>query len=82
MAGTMRGRALRGLGTISYCVCLIRLTINQFAHLLFVEYDFANLRLERFGVTLLSFATALGVATLPRCFFEKPLIKRGDNYHC
>jgi peptidoglycan/LPS O-acetylase OafA/YrhL len=80
IAAVMRWRVLRGLGTISYCVYLIHLTINYLAHQILLRappqvYNEAGL-----GVTLLSAVLTLAVASLSWRYFEKPLIRRGHTY--
>jgi peptidoglycan/LPS O-acetylase OafA/YrhL len=80
IAGVMRWKILRGLGTISYCVYVIHLTFNHLAHqiLLHGEPEIYNLR--GVGVTLLALVLTLGVASLSWRYFEKPLIRRGHSY--
>jgi peptidoglycan/LPS O-acetylase OafA/YrhL len=80
IAAVMRWRVLRGLGTISYCVYLIHLTINYLAHQILLRappqvYNEAGL-----GVTLLAAVLTLAVASLTWRYFEKPLIRRGHTY--
>ena len=80
IAGVMRWKILRGLGTISYCVYVIHLTINHLAHRILLHgepeiYNFAGV-----GVTLLALALTVGVASLSWRYFEKPLIRRGHGY--
>ncbi len=80
IAGVMRWKMLRGLGTISYCVYVIHLTINHLAHRILLHgepeiYNFAGV-----GVTLLALALSVGVASLSWRYFEKPLIRRGHGY--
>lgn len=80
VAGVMRWKFLRWLGTISYCVYVIHLAVNMLAHRILLRampqvYNEAGL-----GVTLLATVLTLGVATLSWRHFEKPLVRRGHMY--
>jgi peptidoglycan/LPS O-acetylase OafA/YrhL len=72
---------LRSLGTISYCLYLVHMPINQFAHLLFLHsipriYDWKGV-----SVTLLAAVLSLCVAALSWRYIESPLIRRGHTFH-
>lgn len=71
---------LRFLGTISYCLYLVHMTINQFAHLLLLHstpriYDWKGV-----AVTVLATVASVGVATLSWKYIENPLIRRGHTF--
>jgi peptidoglycan/LPS O-acetylase OafA/YrhL len=82
IAAVMRMSWLRFLGTISYCLYLIHMPINQFAHLLLLHR--ARPAIEDWqgvGVTLLAAALSLIVAKLSWTYIESPLIRRGHAFH-
>jgi peptidoglycan/LPS O-acetylase OafA/YrhL len=77
-AGILRASWLRFLGTISYCLYLIHMPINQFAHLLLLHRSRPAIEdWQGVGVTLLAAALALVVAKLSWIYIESPLIRRG-----
>ena len=80
LAAAMRWKALGLLGTISYCVYVIHLTINQLAHALVLHSEPQIYNLQGVGVTLLSLVLTLAVASLSWRYFEKPLLRRGHSY--
>jgi peptidoglycan/LPS O-acetylase OafA/YrhL len=80
IARMARAKWLRYLGGISYCVYLVHLTINEWAHevLLHAEPRVSDLR--GVGVTLLAGALTWMVASLSWRYFEQPLIRRGHRH--
>jgi peptidoglycan/LPS O-acetylase OafA/YrhL len=80
LAGVMRWRVLRSLGTISYCGYLIHSTIHHlaFGMLLHAQPEIYNPK--GVGVTLFSLVLTMAVASLSWRYFEKPLIRRGHSY--
>jgi peptidoglycan/LPS O-acetylase OafA/YrhL len=80
IAGVLRWRMLRALGTISYCVYIIHLAFNRLAHLVVLHADPQIYNLRGVGVTLLALGLTLVVASLSWRYFEKPLIRRGHSY--
>ncbi len=80
IARMARAKWLRYLGGISYCVYLVHLTINEWAHevLLHAEPRVSDLR--GVGVTLLAGALTWVVASLSWRYFEQPLIRRGHRH--
>ena len=80
VAGVMRWKILRGLGTISYCVYVIHATIHQFVHRLLLHDAPQIYNARGVGVTLLALAVTLIVASISWRYFEKPLIRRGHAY--
>ena len=80
VARLVRAKWLRYLGGVSYCVYLIHLTINVWAHRLLLGSVPRIYDLPGVGVTLLAGAVTLLVASLSWKYFEKPLIRRGHRY--
>jgi peptidoglycan/LPS O-acetylase OafA/YrhL len=80
IARILRWKLLRQLGVVSYCVYIVHLALNEFAHELLLHAPPQVNNLRGVGVTLLSFALTLAVAGLSWVAFEKPLIRRGHNY--
>jgi peptidoglycan/LPS O-acetylase OafA/YrhL len=79
-AGVMRMSWLRSLGTISYCLYLVHMPINQFSHLLLLHRSRPAIEdWKGVAVTLLAAALSLLVARLSWIYVESPLIRRG---HC
>jgi peptidoglycan/LPS O-acetylase OafA/YrhL len=79
-AGVMRMSWLRSLGTISYCLYLVHMPINQFSHLLLLHRSRPSIEdWKGVAVTLLAAALSLLVARLSWIYVESPLIRRG---HC
>lgn len=80
LAGMMRLKPLRELGTVSYCVYIIHGPILiGIHHLLLHGYP----RIDSLWgalVTLLAALATLGIAALSWHFVEKPLIKRGHRF--
>jgi peptidoglycan/LPS O-acetylase OafA/YrhL len=80
-AFVMRMPLLRRLGIISYCIYLIHLAINNFAHeLVFGKSGTALNHLSDGIVTLAAFALTLGLAALSWKFLEKPVINWGHSF--
>jgi len=81
LAHVMRIPLLRRLGIISYCVYLIHLAINDFAHdLILGKHDTTMNHLSDGAVTLAAFALTWGLAALSWKFFEKPIINWGHSF--
>jgi peptidoglycan/LPS O-acetylase OafA/YrhL len=80
IAAVMRLRALGWLGGISYCVYLLHVTFNYFAHRVFFHAEPRLYTVGQTAVTLLALLATLAVASLSWRFFEKPLIRRGRRY--
>lgn len=81
IAGLMRMSWLRFLGTISYCLYLIHMPINQFAHLLLLHRARPAIEdWQGLAVTLLAAALSLIVAKLSWTYVESPLIRRGHAF--
>jgi len=80
IAKVMRWKALRGLGTISYCVYLIHFAANHLLHRFLLHARPQVYNPQGVAVTLLAFALTLSAATVSWHFFEKPLIRRGHRY--
>jgi peptidoglycan/LPS O-acetylase OafA/YrhL len=80
IAGIMRWKILRGLGTISYCVYLIHETIQYLTHRILLHAVPQIYNAKGVGVTLLALVLTLVVANLSWRWFEKPLIGRGHSY--
>lgn len=80
VAGVMRWKWLRKLGTVSYCVYIIHDAFNQLAHRILLHSEPEIYNLQGVGVTLLALALTLGVASVSWRYFEKPLIQRGHRY--
>jgi peptidoglycan/LPS O-acetylase OafA/YrhL len=81
VAGVMRMAWLRFLGTISYCLYLVHMPINQFSHSLLLQR--ARPAIEDWkgvAVTLLAAALSLVVAKLSWTYIESPLIRRGHAF--
>lgn len=81
LAGVMRWKALRALGTISYCVYIIHMSVNYYAHELLLKRTKPEIYgLETYAVTLLALGVTLGLATASWYWFEKPMLRRGHRY--
>jgi peptidoglycan/LPS O-acetylase OafA/YrhL len=80
VARMARARWLRYLGAISYCVYLIHLTIDIWAHDILSHSEPRVSDFRGVGVTLLAGALTWMVASLSRRYFEQPLIRRGHRY--
>jgi peptidoglycan/LPS O-acetylase OafA/YrhL len=80
LAAVIRWSVLRWLGTISYCVYLIHLTINVLAHRILLHSPPQVYNEAGVGVTLLAAVLTLAVATLSWQYLEKPLIRLGHTY--
>jgi peptidoglycan/LPS O-acetylase OafA/YrhL len=80
VARAIRVKWLRYLGGISYCVYLIHLTLNQWAHHILLHSAPRIYDLKGVGVTTLAALLTWLVATLSWRYFEKPLIRRGHRY--
>jgi peptidoglycan/LPS O-acetylase OafA/YrhL len=79
-ARAMRAGRLRYLGGISYCVYLIHLPINQWAHSALLHSPARIYDLKGIGVTLLAGLVTWIAAALSQRFIEGPLIRRGHRY--
>jgi peptidoglycan/LPS O-acetylase OafA/YrhL len=80
VAGVFRWRALRALGTVSYCLYVVHATIHQFAHFLLLHARPQVYNAKGVAVTVLALVVSLTVAGLSWRYFEKPLIRRGHGY--
>jgi len=80
LASIMRWKPLRSLGTISYCVYLIHLTILLLAHQLILHDPPQFHSLKGIAVTILAAVMTVALAALSWRYFEKPLIRRGHTY--
>ena len=80
-AGVMRMAWLRFLGTISYCLYLVHMPINQFSHLLLLHRGRPAIEdWKGVAVTLLAAGLSLVVAKLSWTYIESPLIRRGHAF--
>jgi peptidoglycan/LPS O-acetylase OafA/YrhL len=80
-AGVMRVSWLRFLGTISYCLYLVHMPINQFSHLLLLHRSRPAIEdWKGVAVTILAAALSLVVARLSWIYIESPLIRRGHAF--
>jgi peptidoglycan/LPS O-acetylase OafA/YrhL len=77
IAGVMRWKVLRGLGTISYCVYVVHDTFNILAHRVLLHAEPQVYNAKGVGVTLLSLVLTVVVASVSWRYFSKPLIRRG-----
>lgn len=80
VAGLMRWRVLRSLGTVSYCVYVIHTAVIIYTHKLVLGASPQIYNLQGVAVTLLALGLTLGVAALSWRYYEKPLIRRGHRY--
>ncbi len=80
LAGAMRWRWLRFLGTISYCAYLIHDAFNHLAHRILLHDDPQVYNLQGGAVTLLALVLTISVASFSWRYFEQPLIRRGHGY--
>jgi len=80
IAKVMRGKWLRYLGRISYCVYLIHLTVNEWAHRILLSRSPSISDTRGISVTLLALLFTLFIASLSWRYFEKPLIAKGHAY--
>lgn len=76
----LENRVLQYVGGISYCVYIIHLTINQWAHHLLLRSDPEIYDLRGVGVTLLSVLITWGVAATSWKYLESPAIRRGHQF--
>jgi peptidoglycan/LPS O-acetylase OafA/YrhL len=76
----LRLRWLGYVGGISYCVYIIHLTINQWAHILLLHSEPEIYDLRGVGVTLLSLFVTWAVAATSWRYMEGPAIRRGHQY--
>lgn len=80
IATACRGRALRELGKISYCVYIIHVAVNWAVH----KYVLGELpRFDSWrsiGVTALAVVVTLMIAEMSWFLYERPLIRRGHKY--
>jgi peptidoglycan/LPS O-acetylase OafA/YrhL len=79
-AKIMRWKFLVWLGGVSYCVYLLHLSFNFFAHRLFLHAEPEIYSAAGVGVSVLALAATLAVAELSKRYFEAPLIRRGHSY--
>jgi peptidoglycan/LPS O-acetylase OafA/YrhL len=75
-----RIKALRGLGTISYCVYIIHYPVLAGLHKLLLHGRPRIDSVPGASVTALALATTFALAALSWRFFEKPLVRRGHRY--
>lgn len=80
LAATLRSKSLRWLGTISYCVYIIHLTVLLLTHQLILHRGPEFYSLPGAAVTALAAILTLALAALSWRYFEKPLIRRGHTY--
>jgi peptidoglycan/LPS O-acetylase OafA/YrhL len=80
IAGVMRWSVLRALGTVSYCVYVIHLTMNMLAHRILLHAPPQVYNSVGLGVTLLAIVLTFAVAAVSWRLFEKPLIRRGHAH--
>jgi peptidoglycan/LPS O-acetylase OafA/YrhL len=71
---------LRYLGGISYCIYIVHLTINQWAHALLLHSQPELNDLRGVGVTLLSVLVTWTVAATSWRYLEAPAIAKGHEY--
>jgi peptidoglycan/LPS O-acetylase OafA/YrhL len=79
VARLVRMKWLRYLGGISYCVYLIHLPIDMWAHRLLLRGDPRIYDSRGAGVTLLAGVVTLVVASVSWKYFEEPMIRRGHG---
>jgi peptidoglycan/LPS O-acetylase OafA/YrhL len=79
LAGVLRLAVLRRLGTISYCVYIIHLTIDELAHQFLLGRPPRVDDAAGIAVTVLALVATLGVASISWRFFEKPLVRYGHR---
>jgi peptidoglycan/LPS O-acetylase OafA/YrhL len=80
IAKVMRGKWLRYLGRISYCVYLIHLTVNEWAHRILLGRSPSISDTRGISVTLFALLLTLFIASLSWRYFEKPLIAKGHAH--
>ena len=76
----LRVQWLRYLGGISYCVYIVHLAINQWAHALLLHSQPEIYDLRGIGVTLLSVFVTWALAATSWRYLEGPAIRRGHQY--
>ena len=76
----LRNRVLRYIGGISYCVYIVHLTIDQWAHHLLLRRDPEVNDVRGVGVTLLAAFLTWAIAAISWKFLEAPAIRRGHQY--
>jgi len=76
----LQTRYLRYAGGISYCVYIVHLTINQWAHALLLHSEPELNDLRGAAVTLLSLAVTWAVAATSWRYLEAPAISKGHGY--
>lgn len=76
----LKSSALRYVGGISYCVYIVHLTINQWAHHLLLRSDPEIYDLRGVSVTLLALLLTWGVAVTSWKYLESPAIRRGHQF--
>lgn len=76
----LRNRTLRYVGGISYCVYIVHLTVNQWAHHLLLRTDPEVNDMRGVGVTLLAAFLTWAIAAISWRFLENPTIRRGHQY--
>jgi peptidoglycan/LPS O-acetylase OafA/YrhL len=79
VAGIMRWRMLRSLGTVSYCVYVIHTAFNVYTHQFVLGAAPQIYNLQGIAVTLLALGLTLGVAALSWRYFEHPLVRIGHR---
>src|SRR5450755_188560 len=80
VARIVRAPWLCYLGRISYCVYLIHLTVNEWAHNLLLHAEPRIYDLRGVGVTVLACLVTWLVASVSWNYFENPLIHRGHHH--
>jgi len=80
VAAAARWRFLGWLGGISYCVYLLHVGFNFFAHGILLHAEPKLYTLSQLAVTVFALLATLAVASLSWRFFERPLIRRGHGY--
>lgn len=80
-ARVMRASWLCFLGTISYCLYLVHMPINQFLHLLLLHRPRPGIEdWKGAAVTILAATLSLVVARMSWTYIESPLIRRGHAF--
>ena len=80
VASIFRWNLLRSLGTISYCVYIIHLTLLLVAHRLILGAGPEFYNLKGAAVTAGAAAASILLAMVSWRYYEKPLIKHGHAY--
>ncbi len=75
-----RGRFLRELGCLSYCMYLIHVAVNGSCHVLLRGSFPSVCDWEGVATTLVAAGATWGLAKISWLYFEKPLVRRGHVY--